>query len=83
MYEGMKGECELIKRRGGAAWGSELDYLRVCIGRALVSHLANRLTEAHDRWKDARKPAEVCKNKVTKFIPMIIDYCDGDILVDR
>lgn len=43
MYEGMKGECELIKRRGEGTWGSELDYLRVCIGRALVSHLANQL----------------------------------------
>ncbi|KAL9120182.1 MAG: hypothetical protein Q9187_003261 [Circinaria calcarea] len=79
MYEGMKGEYELIKRRGEGTWGSELDYLRVCIGKALVSHLANRLTEAHDRWEDARKPAEVCKNKVTRFIPMIIDYCVCDI----
>ncbi|KAI4260729.1 MAG: hypothetical protein LQ352_000121 [Teloschistes flavicans] len=79
MYEGMKGECELIKRRGEGTWGSELDYLRVCIGRALVSHLANRLTEAHNRWQDARKSAEVCQNKVTGFIPMIMDYCDCDI----
>ncbi len=79
MYEGMKEECELIKRGGEGTWGSELDYLRVCIGRALVSHLANRLTEAYNRWQDARKSAEVCKNKVTRFIPMIIDYCDCDI----
>ena len=79
MYEGMKGEYEMVKKHGGGTWGSELDYLRVCIGRALVSHLANRLTEAHDRWEDARKPAEVCKDKVTRFIPMIIDYCDCDI----
>ena len=79
IYEGMKGEYELIKRHGGGTWGSELDYLRVCIGRALVSHLANRLTEAHDRWEDARKPVEACKDKVTRFIPMIIDYCDCDI----
>jgi len=79
MYEGMKEGHELIKRRGGGTWGSELDYLRVHIGRALVSHLANRLTEAHGRWQDARKPAEVCKDKVTRFIPMIIDYCDCDI----
>ena len=79
MYEGMKEEYELIKRRGEGTWGSELEYLRVSIGRALVSHLANRLTEAHDRWEDARKHAQVCKNKVTRFIPMIIDYCDCDI----
>jgi len=50
MYEGIKEGHELIKRRGGGTWGSELDYLRVHIGRALVSHLANRLTEAHERW---------------------------------
>ena len=79
MYDGMKKECELIKRGGEGTWASELDYLRVCIGRALVSHLANRLTEAHNRWQDARKSAEVCKNKVTRFIPMIIDYCDCDM----
>ena len=79
MYKGIKDEYELIIRRGRLPWGSKLDYLRVCIGRALVSHLANRLIEAGDRWKDARKSAEVCKNKVTKFTPMIIDYCDGDI----
>ena len=79
LYEGMKGEYEMTKRRGEGTWGSELDYLRVCIGRALTSHLANRLTEAHDRWEDARKSGEVCKNMVTGFIPMIIDYCNCDI----
>ena len=73
IYEGIEGEYELVKRRGGAPWGSEVDYLKVCIRRALVS------TEACNRWKDARKSAEVCKNKVTKFTLMIIDYCDGDI----
>jgi len=79
IYEGMKEEYELIKIRGEGTWGSELDYLRVCTGRALVSHLANRLAEAHGRWEDARKAAEVCKNMVTGFIPMIIEYCDCDI----
>ena len=49
MYEEMKGEYESTKRRGEGTWGSKLNYLRVCIGRALHSHLANRLTEAHDR----------------------------------
>ena len=72
----MKGEYKFIKRGGEGTWGLELDYLKVCIGRALVLYLANRLTEAHNRWQDARKSAEVCKNKVTRFIPMIIDYCD-------
>ena len=76
MYDGMKRECEFIKRGGKGTWGSEFDYLKVCIGRALVSHLANRLTEAHNRWQNARKSAEVYKNKVTRFISMIIDYCD-------
>lgn len=79
MYENLKEEYELIKRREKGTWSSEFEYLRVCIGRALVSHMANRLPEAHDRWEDARKPAEVCKDKVTRFIPMIIDYCDCDI----
>ena len=50
LYEEMKQEHELVKRHGKDTWGSELDYLRVCIGRALVSYLADRLTEAHDRW---------------------------------
>jgi len=58
-----------------------LDYLRVCIGRALVSHLANRLTKAYNRWQDARKSAEVYKNKVIRFIPIIIDYCDYNISI--
>lgn len=79
LYEGMKEEWELINRCGEGTWGSGLGYLRVCIGRALVSHLANRLTEAHYRWQDARKSAEVCKNKVTRFIPMIMGYCDCDV----
>lgn len=79
LYEGMKGEYELVKRRGEGTWGSELDYLRVCTGRALTSHLANRLTEAHSRWEDARMSAKVCKDIVTGFIPMIIDYCDYDV----
>lgn len=45
MYEGMKGEYELIRSRGEGTWSSELDYLRVCVGRALVSHIANRLID--------------------------------------
>ena len=44
-----------------------------------VYHLANRLTEAHNCWQDERKSTEVCKNKVTRFIPMIIDYYDYDM----
>lgn len=47
--------------------------MRVCIGRALVSHA--------NRWQDARKSAEICMNKVTRFIPMIMDYCDDDISI--
>ncbi len=59
MYEGMKGECELIKRRGEGTWGSELDYLRVCIGRALVSHLTS--DEPLDRSSQSLAGcAEVC-----------------------
>ena len=79
MFEEMKKECELVKGRKEGTWGLELDYLRVNIGRALVSHLANRVTEAYGRWQDTRKSAEVCKNKVTRFIPMIVDYCECDI----
>ena len=79
MYETMKGEYEWIRGRGEGTWGSELEYLRVCIGRALTSHLANRLTEAHERWEYARVPAEVCQRVVTEFISMIIDYCACDV----
>ena len=79
MYDEMKGECEFIKRGEEGTWGSELNFLRICIERALVSHLTNRLTKAYNRWQNARKFAEVCKNKITRFIPIIIDYCDCDM----
>ena len=79
MYIEMKGGYELARARGSGTWGSELEYLRVCIGRALVSHLSNCLTEARCRWKDVRKSAEVCKNVVTEFIPMITDCCASDV----
>ena len=79
IYGRMKEEYELVKRCGEGTRGSELDYLKVCIGRALVSHLANRTAEAVNRWQDARKSANVCKNQVTRFIPMIMDYCECDV----
>lgn len=75
----MKGEYKLIKRGGEGTQGLELDYLRVCIGRALVLYLANRLTKAYNRQQDTRKSTKVYKNKVIRFIPIIIDYYDYNI----
>ena len=79
MFEEMKDEYESTLKRGVGTWGAQLEYLRVRIGRALISHLSNRLAEARERWNDARKSAEVCKDIVTGFIPAIIDCCVSDV----
>lgn len=49
MYEGMKGEYELIKRRGEGTWGSELDYLRVCIAWVALRVFENWLHRHTDQ----------------------------------
>src|SRR5450432_2776640 len=56
-----------------------MNYLRVYIGRALISHLLGRLEESYKRWAEVRQPAYDCKDIVTNFVPMIIDYSMYDI----
>jgi hypothetical protein len=70
---------ELSRSQQGLAWGSEMNYLRVCMGRALISYLQGGLEESFDRWAEARRQAEVCGTVVTIFVPMIIDYVQCDI----
>jgi hypothetical protein len=70
---------ELSRNQRGLTWGYEINYLRVCMGKALISYLQDRLEESFDRWAAARKHADFCKTVVTIFVPMIIDYIQCDI----
>ncbi len=75
----LKTEYETSKSERGLSWGSEMNYLRVCMGRALILHLLGRLKESYERWTEVRHPANDCKDVVTNFVPMIIDYSMCDI----
>ena len=53
--EQVKIQRDNIKKCGESTWSSWLDYWRACSGKALISHPAHRLNEAHNRWHDAPK----------------------------
>lgn len=75
LFTKFKVEYEEGREQRSTFWSSEMSYLRVCMGKALACHLKSHWHEASCLWEEARKPADICKDKVTKFIPMIIDYC--------
>lgn len=55
------------------------NYLRVCMGRASISHLQGNLTEAYDRWEEARGYAKDCQDVITASALMITAYSQWDI----
>lgn len=59
--------------------GSKLSNLKFRLGRAFTTQLEGDLHAARSQWDEARRSAEECKEYVTDFIPMIIDYCYGHV----
>ena len=69
---------EKLANNEANSWSTEINYLRVCVGRALTYHLGSHWGEALRCWEEARNPAYRCKDKVTPFVAMIIDFCEYD-----
>ncbi|ESZ97795.1 putative Coenzyme Q (ubiquinone) biosynthesis protein Coq4 [Sclerotinia borealis F-4128] len=79
IFDLLKTEYELSKQERGASWASEMNYIQTCIGRALTSYLMHHYDEAYNLWENVREPVQLCKDVVTGFLSMIIDFSQCDI----
>lgn len=71
-------EFDVSKKRD---WSSRFEYLRACLGRALISYLRLQLEKAQKLWESLRESARhrPTKHQTTGFLEMVIEYCLSDL----